>query len=106
MAGTPKTYKTLQELFAEQSHWTQGSAAKNGSGTPVDVDSPYAACWCLVGGAHRVYGLHSAAANAALDKLRARLREVAGYRVTTSDWNDERGRTHAEVLALVTEVGV
>lgn len=48
--------KTLVELFADSSRWTQRTLARDKKGLAVSHRSKEAVCFCLVGGAYRVYG--------------------------------------------------
>ena len=92
--------KNARLLIHDRESWCQGEAALNLEGRrrhPMDRD----ACkWCLTG-ALRCGGIGHADATAALEN---ELREggfLVGNVLTIADWNDQPGRKHAEVLALI-----
>lgn len=98
----------VKELLADPNAWTQGAMARGADGgavTPVGSSSVPACKWCLLGAVAKCYhdrpilgGQVIRAIHQAISKL-----DGAGSLVM---WNDAPGRTHAEVLALVTELNV
>ena len=87
------------ELLAEPSKWTQGCYARDVDGTTVAIQSPDAVCWCLEG---TVFKCENRVANHS--KLRRFIYTKHGFHIST--WNDAPGRTHAEVLAVLKEIGL
>lgn len=77
--------------------WTQGAMARDAEGLECGVHEPVASCFCALGAIFAaaegiVHGLDAAAC------LRAELRD------DITRWNDARGRTQAEVLAVFDRV--
>lgn len=89
----------VYELLAIPDRWTKGAYARDINGAIVDCQSGHAACWCLDGAVHRCYPSLTEKANM-LDLLDTAI----GHQATT--WNDAPERTHAEVLELVTRLGI
>lgn len=99
---------TLQELFSDPTHWTQGYYAMTKPAHIADAVSelycepfsPLATCWCLDGGIQRCYGTPhdpwTPHAYAVKDQLAHALQR------STPGWNDDVARTAADVLDLVT----
>ena len=96
----------LQDLKAVRAlihkGWIQRSYASNGFGGIVVPSSPHATCFCLTGAVHRVR------LSAYWDPLIRSLSDAIGvsegaksrYRFVLS-FNDKRGRTKAEVIAIL-----
>lgn len=82
--------------------WTQGAYAKNSQGVVCFVNDPEAACFCLVG-ALSVASRGSAYGQ--VERLNRALRWSLAQMNTgsrfVSDYNDARGRTREEVIALI-----
>lgn len=94
---TPRLrYSSVRELLANPARWTQGPFARDASGTAVSPGTDEACSFCLVGAVYRVYG------NMDLHTLIPHL--PAG--MTVPEFNDTKGRTHAEVLDLVVKAGI
>jgi hypothetical protein len=85
----------LDELTRYPDHWTQGYIAQNASGLVCPASDPEAVSWCLFG--------HILKRNAAFAEHS--IGAAFGYPLTSwSEWNDRRGRTVAEVIALLRRV--
>lgn len=75
--------------------WTKGRAASDSSGEACDYWGPDATCFCLLGAVAKVHGE---------EEVYDRIKLVLSEKLGTDDvvgWNDERCRTHPEVLALL-----
>lgn len=88
---TLETLKAMRELLSAPERWTKGECARDASGNRVDISSPDATCFCLIGAAGLVGEFKSVMD--LLDRL------VAPG--PASCWQDAPERTHAEVLALL-----
>lgn len=110
-------FKTLQELFADPSRWTQRVSARDSEGLcpALDPDDPRAVCWCLVGGARLVYSdgnlrteiyrrLRSALPSS--DRTDTNKWQLLDDFNDLVSWNDNYMRTPEEILELVTKAGV
>lgn len=96
-------YATIAELYADPSRWTRGLNARNHLGNPCDLRSPEASCWCLSAAISLIYPEEDA--EILIRKLIYRyLREKLGWNGFMYRWNDSH--SHADVLALVTQLGV
>lgn len=99
--------KDAKALIADESHWTQGTSARDKDGWPLsDNASPAAVCWCSIGALARVadtgpaapfhlyptarYYLNAAAAKAA----------APGSHSGKSIVNFNDTHTHAEVMEV------
>lgn len=91
------TFKTVRELLSVPERWTQGAMSLDVKGRPA-VRRADAVCWCLAGAVRQVYP-----DDVQYAKVCDKLEQAVGR---LDRWNDYDQRTHAEVLALVTEVGV
>ena len=95
MTETLRVLREARDLIARG--WTQGTLARDGNGDPVEPTSDAATCWCSLGAAKAVtkqdlsYGLAWSALLAALPE---------SHRGYISNWNDARGRTQGQVIAL------
>ncbi len=99
----------IRELYTDASKWTQTFAARDINGRPVETDSPNATCFCLIGALMKCDGIKLRTA----DSLTAFLRDSPSYQKIKEKvggsilhWNDQSGRTFAEVKALVEELDV
>lgn len=99
MSAKPK-FGSLQELFAEPSRWTRHAIAADSRGWVARANSVRAVCWCLLGATALVYP-RSGDWREVIRKL-----TLAAGTDRLARWNDAEGRTHAEVLELVTKAGV
>lgn len=79
--------------------WCQGVAAKTGSGCQCPPTSPHARAWCLLGLIERFVSGH--------DAMRERIANLLMRAISPAEWmpvhvfNDENGRTVAQVIALL-----
>lgn len=94
-----KTY----QLLAEPSRWTKGSYAKDAGGHEVPFYSPYACSWCISGALAHCYVYNEPAHESARRSL-LELPEIKG--LTLSEWNDSHLTSHADVLRVLTKVGL
>lgn len=88
------------DLIEPEGAWTQGEYARDAQGIAVRVPNK-AACFCL-------YGALNSAAGSALDgpvprEITDLLMKLLPRRLVPWAWNDERGRTQAEVVAKLRE---
>jgi hypothetical protein len=90
-------FKTVRELLADESRWTQGYFAVNKNGNDVPAYAEDAVRFCLLGACKRVYRDFDSESEA-----RRKLRRVIGRGIVT--FNDFH--SHAEVLAAVIEAGI
>ena len=103
--------KTLQELFSDPKRWTQGRLAQDSSGEKVTTCDNKAVCFCLVGGAKRVYKHEApsvcqklAVAIVGFPFENSRYESVCLDKIT--QWNDDPARTIADIQRLVKEANV
>ena len=93
------------EVIATPDRWTQGTDALDAVGSPVIASSEHACRWCAVGAV-----LASDSSIGFSKKMYAEMlvrkigRESFGRMQGITLWNDEKGRTHAEVLAALKAV--
>ena len=108
------TIAAVRALLEREDKWAQGGYGYTSSSIePVDPEGSDAHQWCLVGAIYRV-----ARAKARyqfdtepVDRACAAVAQVLGVQPVASDprrqirelvaWNDEDGRTHGQVLALL-----
>jgi len=100
---TPKEILiAAREIVTEPEHWTRGHYAASARGDMTVVTSCEAVCFCAVGAIRRAVwedgDENIANAKMAVGQL-CRKVGLAGE-ITLVSWNDAKGRTHAEVLAL------
>jgi hypothetical protein len=82
--------------------WTQETSARRADGLAVGASDPAATCWCALGA---LFAAGDALAPERCDRemeLRAadELKRLGGVPTSLVGWNDRRGRTQAEVVAL------
>lgn len=87
----------MRELLARDGGWTQNATARDASGKEVDEISVEAVSFDLLGAMTRA-GVN--ARPGAIDQAMRRLHAAIGFN-SLGDWNDERGRSQAEVVALL-----
>lgn len=104
----PNPPKTVQELFADASRWTQGQGPNNGArneqGQFVDWSSATACCFCLGAAIGMVYRDRNDADQAILTAINKVRKVIGGDRV--SAWNDMPGRTIDEVREVARLAGI
>ena len=98
MTNTIRILERAAELVEQG--WTQRTTARTASGNQCDSASPFACKWCAVGAIERA-GCESRYSRT--DKAVALVRDAVEPSAFPfqflSEWNDERGRTQAEVVA-------
>lgn len=77
--------------------WTQGVCARNSEGEEVDVDSPEACCWCILGAVGIAADKNESINQQAFTSYF--MKKWGGISV----WNDNPNRTKEEVVALLEE---
>lgn len=93
----------IAEFLADPERWTQRALARDASGTCVRPLAPEACRWCLVGALIVCYP-DDRERWEVVEKLMHAVFGASGMSLTF--WNDSPDRTHAEILALVTEEDV
>ena len=88
------------ELLARPESWTQGDFSRDKEGRSARSRPEEQCSWCLMGALMKCYPQFSS--RMVITDL---LRDKAGC-ASLSYWNDAPERTHAEVLALLKEVGL
>jgi hypothetical protein len=88
------------DLIEPEGRWTQGESARTSTGDGlVDALADEAVCWCAAGAVSRAAGetgdMYGNAMRALSDYLKLR-----SYPLIT-EWNDNLGRTQAEVVAAL-----
>lgn len=91
---------TLQELFAKDGSWCQGTKARDENGEECYPGSRVAVSWCLMGACSKVFDYREDG-NAALRRMGE---EVGPGGVV--EWNDAEGRTIDEVRELVKKLNL
>ena len=93
--------------------WCQGPAAKDKWGQGVEVESPRACKWCLIGamwaqagGYHKSYSTNHIAVDRTRSLLETAIEQKWSYRDPSIfgsivSFNEARGRTKRQVLAVV-----
>lgn len=87
----PSIIRDARRLITPKGAWTQKAEARANDGFPVEPDSRAASCWCPEG-AIRALGGGSIEMDALADYVGA---------PGVWFWNDNPGRTQAEVLAAM-----
>ena len=92
-----ETLRRARELLTPEGAWGQGYDALNGAGEAVSPTAHNAVCRCSYG------ALRAAGGDVYGDAAREVLLQAIGLEAAKGDsvinWNDDPGRTHAEVLA-------
>ena len=89
--------KDARALIADPERWTQGEAARNAHGLPVDPRDTDAACWCPIGACLRVSFTHAGPAMWELTRGLPRSWDY-GHRWPLANWNNAPRRTHRAIL--------
>lgn len=90
--------KKMRELL--EKGWTQGTDARDASGTPTHPQSRKAVSFCPRGAAIHVSATWGLGPRK-LKSLAAALNEMSPLQDPLEKWNDSKWRTQAQVLALV-----
>lgn len=93
----------VAELLSREEAWIQGLICTDVMGNAVDVEDREACKFCLWGAMMKVYGSDSR--SEAYQQAEDRLTEACG-REDYIAWNEKKGRTQAEVIALCIKAGV
>lgn len=93
--------RKTRELLSEPVRWTRGAYARDASGADVPYDEQAATCWCLSGAVDLAGQGQSIAAARARDYIRVAIDSDDDSMVTIPTFNDDPGRTHADVLAAI-----
>lgn len=108
-----KAYEVIEKFG-----WTQGEEARDDAGNRVVYYSPNATCFCIQGairksvdpdGTKSSFDEHGRLFREANDKVQAVLDKRYEDNIdlgTTWAWNDHRGRTKEEVIAILREADV
>ena len=99
---TPEVKTVLQyvrELLEDESKWTKGASAKNGSLFSTDPKGKFAERWCLAGAIikHSDYELAFAVSSLLLECLQ---KTMPGIKSIVS-YNDYNSTSHKDILALL-----
>jgi hypothetical protein len=84
--------------------WCQGAAARDASGRPISPSSAFANAWSAPGALERAWSREQDRLGFRLGLKvfqRANLAVAAAAGDVPQAWNDVRGRTHEEVLAVL-----
>jgi hypothetical protein len=92
--------KALRKLLADPKHWMRGRYARDIKGNTVPPLDPTAACWCIMGGIIKVTSGNEVDARDVRNKM-LRALSSGGAAPYLIEFNDKRGRKHAEVLELI-----
>ena len=100
-----------QEILAQPEAWTQSALAKSASGRNVKTYSPKAVCYCLAGAVMAAgnYPKDISKSRSMVVAMDALLRAILhtdksparATSVRIIDWNDEKERTHQDVMEAV-----
>lgn len=96
--------KGVRDQIKTPERWTRGVFARDEKNQPVAPNSSFAKCWCLRGAArHLMLGMfeHGSEYLGVCGMADTWLEESLGLGDigTLTQWNDQPGRTHAEVIA-------
>lgn len=94
-----KDYKTLQELFADESRWAKNMYAYTKNNIEVNYDDPKAVKWCLMGGIDKVYADEYRAG-----EIEEKIKKYTGKQVV--QWNDDSMIRIEDIQALVSELDI
>jgi hypothetical protein len=85
------------ELLSRPGAWCQGTACRDSTGRPCEDKK--AVSWCIIGALIHCFPKWKDRAKRHEDLTRVGV-------IHKSDWNDARGRTQAEVVAMLKECGL
>ena len=95
---------TLQEFFGDdRSKWGRHADATTKAGMVVDIESPNAVRFCMLGAVNKVYGSNSIKKHEVLGKLLDYILGQGFGSITT--WNDGYA-SFSEVKRVVKELGI
>ena len=96
-AAIARTLIRARALIALEDRWIRGRFACTDRGTSVDATNPKAVCFCMLGALQHVTNSRHKYETAEYDAAEFLMRRTV--LATLAWWNDQTGRTHAEVLA-------
>lgn len=86
--------------------WTQGTYARNEAGQPVGALDKEACQWCLRGALKRADNFDHASLSVYGIKVYQRVLQSLSNSIfpqSLASWNDEKGRTQADVIKILEE---
>lgn len=92
------------QLLRSKSRWTQGEYARSKFGNKIDLKSSRAVSWCLDGALCKCLKTVKEVYKA-YDVINEILVKEKMYYHGLINWNDELGRKHSEVVALLKKAG-
>jgi hypothetical protein len=92
------------KLLESPAHWCQGVEARTIEGSVCEPGDSRAHKFCIAGAIQRIY-TDPEQRKCVRRLIQSELR-MKGGNEDICDWNDERGRTHAEVVSLLADIGV
>lgn len=94
---------TARELLSQPGAWTQNAVARNSKGEPCNENDPDACQWSVYGACCKTQGSGSVHGSKAGKVMAwAHVRGLPGI----GTWNNMPGRTQADALALLEELGL
>lgn len=85
-----------RDLIAKPEHWTQGTSARDASGTPVISREDCATSFCMYGAISRAAGMHNIHKEVLATELRTTI-----HGPSIAEYNDAPNRKHEDVLAMM-----
>ena len=92
--------ETARFYIEKPEDWTQGTAARDDYGDPVEACHMGACKWCATGALIVAMNVHGVNINHARPLVRSLLAQIGNTYASIVEWNDAPGRTHAGVLAI------
>jgi hypothetical protein len=89
--------REMDQIFATERQWTQGTMARDFTGTPAGVMDPDATCWCWTGAYRKAAGYTNDDEEGTQDE--AKIMRLHQILMVTSVvvWNDSDERTFQDV---------
>ncbi len=101
---------SLVELFDSEAKWAKRVLARDKYNMPVSNLSPYAVCWCLVGGIKKIYGINRRINDKLIEAGKALGFEkrfaIDGQVPSVSRFNDSMDTTFEDIKAVIVKAGV
>ena len=96
-------FKTLQDLFSDESRWTTGALARTSSGEALDHPcSRSAVSWCLLGGIGLLYPMSNPLYYSAV-RIALEIVESLGYSTIVS-FNDSSKTTISDIQKVASMI--
>ena len=91
------------QLLEKPDSWTQVFFARDKNGEDVDLDSPQACKWCLMGAINRCYKYCETR-----EKVTTQIFEYFNSKgiFSVTKWNDAPERKHEEVVGVLKELDI